>query len=165
MYLDRHQPRKHRIKQVATFTCVSANCIKDAPLAAIDSLYKFASAEFGELILSTGKLRWSSPELFDEPWAVKYDPKLGFDHVIVCKTMLKVAVSMIFTREMPNGNQEHPLYKAIKRWRLEDRFKDEVEAYDALSELLAPTPDTLNEKLKHIVTAWKVQVANSRISR
>lgn len=131
----------------------------DAP----DTLIKYASANHGEAILSTGTLRWSSPELFDEPWAVKHDPKLHFDHMTINKAMLKQATSMIFTRDMPTGHAEHPLYKAIRRWRAEDRFKDEVEAFEALSELLAPTPETLKDKLGHIIRSWQNMVEHTRI--
>ena len=132
-------------------------------MATPESLYKYATTDQAETILATNKLRWSSPELFDEPWAIKLDPKLGFDHLAINKAMLKTAVSMIFTRDMPSGNLEHPLYKAIRRWRSEDRFHDELEAFGALSELLAPTPDTLQQRLHDIVAAWKNLVANSRI--
>ncbi|MBV1876330.1 MAG: DUF2971 domain-containing protein [Pseudomonadales bacterium] len=128
-----------------------------------ESLYKYTSAETAEIILNTGTLRWSSPELFNEAWAIGHSPELDFDHITITKAMLKQAVSMIFIRDMPAGNEKHPLFKAIRRWRTEDRFKDEVEAYDSLSELLAPTPETLESKLKHILSAWVDLVANSRI--
>ncbi len=132
-------------------------------MAAPDSLIKYASADIGEEILSTGTLRWSSPELFDEPWAIPLDPKLNFDHMTINKAMLKTATSMIFSRDLPKGHPQHPLYKAIRRWRSEDRFKDEVEAFEALSELLAPTPETLKEKLCQMLSCWHDLVANARI--
>ena len=132
-------------------------------MATPESLYKYVTAESAVTILNTGTLRWSSPELFDEPWSIPHEPNLGFDHFTINKVMLKTAVSMIFTRDMPPGNENHPLYKAIKRWRVEDRFKDEVEAFDALSELLAPTPETLEAKLKKITSAWRDLVSNSRM--
>jgi hypothetical protein len=128
-----------------------------------ETLIKYVSTETAEKILNTCSLRWSSPELFNEPWAVKYEPKLDFDHKIINDAMLKFAVSMIFSRDMPKGNTNHPLYKAIRRWRSEDRFKDEMEAFDALKELLAPTPETLAEKLKKIVSNWKRLIEHSRV--
>jgi len=128
-----------------------------------ETLTKYASAETAELILNNSCLRWSSPELFDEPWAVKHDPKLDFDHVTINDAMLKTAVAMIFSRDLPKGNVDHPLFKAIRRWRSEDRFKDEMEAFEALKELLAPTPETLADKLKKIVTAWRRLIENVRI--
>lgn len=132
-------------------------------MATPDSLYKFVSVDAARQILADGTLRWYSPELLDNPWFVGHTAELGFDHMMVNKAMLTAAVSMIFARDMPPGNKEHPLYKAICRWRSEDRFNDENEAYEALSELLAPTPDTLREKLKNITKAWRDVVSNSRV--
>ena len=132
-------------------------------MAAPESLFKYVTADLAKIILSDGTLRWSSPELFNEPWAVKYDPKLNFDHLTITKAMLNAAVSMIFTRDMPPGNLGHPLYKAIRRWRADDRFNDETEAFDALKELLAPTPESLQQKLSVLLTAWKSLISNSRV--
>ena len=132
-------------------------------MATPDALYKFVSVDAARQILADGTLRWYSPELLDNPWFVGHRAELGFDHLQVNKAMLSTAVSMIFTRDIPPGNKDHPLYKAICRWRSEDRFNDEMEAHDALSELLAPTPETLQQKLKSIVEAWRELVANSRV--
>ena len=128
-----------------------------------DALFKYATVETAQLMLSAGTLRWSSPELFDEPWAIKQDPALGFDHSTVNHEMLKTAVAMIFTRDMPSGNPEHPLYKAIRRWRAEDRFHDEAEAHAALAELLAPTPETLESKLVKLTCKWRELVEHARV--
>lgn len=134
-------------------------CILVAP----DTLVKYAGPRTAIKILNSGTLRWSSPALFDEPWNVKLDPRLDFDHHLVSKAMLKAAAAMIFTRELPAGNVDHPLYKAIRRWRAEDRFHDETEAHDALSELLAPTPETVRAKLQQMVSTWKTLVETARL--
>ncbi|MFT4634106.1 MAG: hypothetical protein ACI9BC_003137, partial [Crocinitomicaceae bacterium] len=108
-----------------------------------ETLIKYVRPDTAQKVLGSGTLRWSSPELFDEPWSVRLDPHLGFDHQLVSQTMLKAATGMIFARDMPEGNLDHPLFKAIRRWRAEERFQDETEAFEALSELLAPTPETV----------------------
>ena len=128
-----------------------------------EALYKYFSFDAGGKVLANGKLRWYSPELLEDPWFIGYQAELGFNHETINKAMLNTAVSMLFTRDIPPGNKEHPLYKALCRWRAEDRFKDEAEAWDALSELLAPTPETLQEKLQKIVTSWQELVSNSRV--
>ena len=131
-------------------------------MAPPDALYKYVSADSARQILCEASLRWVSPALVDDPWFIGYNAKLGFDHQDVNKAMLNTAVAMIFSRDLPKGNREHPLYKAIVRWRSEERFNNETEAYDALSELLAPTPETLQQKLNNIRTAWQEIVANAR---
>ena len=132
-------------------------------MATPDSLYKYMSFDTARQILGDGTLRWRSPELLNDPWFIGHGAQLGFDHIMVNKAMLNTAVSMLFTRDIPSGNKDHPLYKAICRWRAEDRFKDETEAWDALSELLAPTPETLQQKLATIVSGWRELVANARV--
>lgn len=128
-----------------------------------DALYKYMPFDAAKDILGTGKIRWHSPELLSDPWFIGYKAELGFDAESVNKSMLNTAVSMLFTRDIPSGNKDHPLYKAICRWRAEDRFKDETEAWDALSELLAPTPETLQQKLQTIIDSWRELVSNARV--
>jgi hypothetical protein len=128
-----------------------------------DALYKYVTFDAARTLLESGKIRWHSPELLSDPWFIGFKSELGFDASAVNKAMLNTAVSMLFTRDIPNGNKEHPLYRAICRWRAEDRFKDETEAFDALSELLAPTPETLQQKLQKIVTSWQELVSNARV--
>lgn len=132
-------------------------------LATPEYLYKYASYETGLKILNSGNFRWSSSELFDEPFNIRQDPKLDFDHASVSNAMLKTASAMIFTRDMPEGNNDHPLYKAIKRWRSEDRFHDEEEAFVALSELLAPTPESLKSKINSMEKEWGMLVEHARL--
>jgi hypothetical protein len=128
-----------------------------------DTLIKYVGSDAATKILSSGTLRWSSPELFDEPWSVKLDPQLDFDHFTINKAMLKAATGMIFAREMPKGNADHPLFKAIRRWRAEERFRDEAEAFDALSELLAATPEALRGKLLQMLNTWRSLIETARI--
>ncbi|MCB1644741.1 MAG: hypothetical protein KDI36_04775 [Pseudomonadales bacterium] len=132
-------------------------------MATPETLVKYASINTAMEIINSGTLRWSSPELFNEPWAVRFNPELSFDHHTVSKAMLRAATAMIFTRDLPAGNLDHPLYKAIRRWRGEDRFHDENEAYEALSELLAPTPETLRGKLEKMICQWQALVETARV--
>jgi hypothetical protein len=132
-------------------------------LATPEYLYKYTSYETGLKILNSGNFRWSSSELFDEPFNIRQNPKLDFDHTSVSNAMLRTASAMIFTRDIPDGNHDHPLYKAIKRWRSEDRFHDEDEAFAALSELLAPTPESLKSNVASIQSEWSLLVEHARL--
>jgi hypothetical protein len=129
-----------------------------------ETLIKYVRPDTAQKVLGSGTLRWSSPELFDEPWSVRLDPHLGFDHQLVSQTMLKAATGMIFARDMPEGNLDHPLFKAIRRWRAEERFQDETEAFEALSELLAPTPETVRGKLLQMLNTWRSLVETARVT-
>jgi hypothetical protein len=128
-----------------------------------NTLIKYVGSDAATKILGSGTLRWSSPVLFDEPWSIKLDPQLGFDHFTVNKAMLKAATGMIFTREMPKGNAAHPLFKAIRRWRSEERFRDETEAFEALSELLVATPEAVRGKLLQMFNTWRSLIETARV--
>ena len=88
---------------------------------------------------------------------------MPFDHLSVNQAMLKTASAMIFNRDLPSGDLNHPLYKAIRRWRTEDRFHDESEAYGALSELLSATAGTLELKLRKLECAWQKMISSARV--
>ncbi len=136
---------------------------KDRDVRAAETLIKYATVDTARLILENRTLRWSSPELFPDPWELRADPPLPFDHLAINQAMLKTATAMIFTRDLPAGNLQHPLYKAIRRWRAEDRFHDEEEAYSALSELLSATANTLQVKLQKLSCAWHAMVSRARV--
>ena len=127
-----------------------------------DTLIKYVGSDAAAKILGSGTLRWSSPALFDEPWSIKLDPQLGFDHFTVNNAMLKATTGMIFAREMPKGNATHPLFKAIRRWRAEERFRDEAEAFEALSELLAANPEAVRGKLLQMLSTWRSLIETAR---
>ena len=74
-----------------------------------ETLIKYASADTAKLILSNQTLRWSSPELFEDPWELRAAPQLPFAHLSVNQAMLKTASAMIFTRDLPSGDLNHPL--------------------------------------------------------
>lgn len=132
-------------------------------MKAPETLIKYARVDTAKLILENQTLRWSSPQLFVDPWELRVDPRLPFDHLSINQAMLKMAAAMIFTRDLPAGDLNHPLYKAIRRWRAEDRFHDEEEAFGALTELLSATAGTLEAKLHKLGCAWQAMVASARI--
>ena len=128
-----------------------------------ETLIKYAPADTAKLILTNQTLRWSSPALFAVPWELRADPCLPFNHLSINQAMLKTATAMIFTRDLPAGDLNHPLYKAIRRWRAEDRFHDEEEAFGALTELLSATAGTLEAKLQKLGCAWQNMIASVRV--
>jgi len=128
-----------------------------------ETLVKYTDADTAKKIIGSGTLRWSSPELFHDPWELKLSPDLGFDENAINDGMLHTASSLVFAKELPHGDVRHPLYKAIRRWRLEDRFHDEEEAVEALSELLSATPKFVEGRLKSIMEAWSALVTYARV--
>ena len=44
-----------------------------------DQFFKYATAETAEKILKYGTLRWSSPDVFNDPFDLKHDVEFGFE--------------------------------------------------------------------------------------
>jgi hypothetical protein len=125
------------------------------------SLVKFASAESAIQILSESSLRWSAPSVFRDPFELNHNSSLNFDSKGLLLACVKNTLTLIFSRDEPEGNS--PLIKAIKRWRAEDRFDSEDEATDVLSELLKSMVQYREPKMLQIMNDWKQYSSNLRI--
>jgi len=125
------------------------------------SLVKFASAETGIRILSQSSLRWSAPSIFKDPFELNHRSSLNFDSKGLLVACVKNTLGLIFSRDEPVGNS--PLIKAIKRWRVEDRFDSEDEASDVLNELLRSMVQHREPEMLQIVRDWKQYSSQLRI--
>ncbi len=126
-----------------------------------ESLIKYCSHEAAELILADNTLRWSSPELFGDPFELSSKTDIGFDRDSLLESTVKLTSSMLFSSDHPKGDS--PLVNAIKRWREEERFATAEEAYDVLRELLCKMVDYRVEQLSDSLSKWQIFVRNIRI--
>ncbi|MDQ7050033.1 MAG: hypothetical protein Q9M92_11025 [Enterobacterales bacterium] len=69
----------------------------------------------------------------------------------------------IFGKSAPAGNPNHPVQKAIRRWRSEDRFKDETEIRESLVGLLPAMVEQSFNNAKDIHKQWLEYVENKRL--
>ena len=126
------------------------------------SLVKYATASTGIKILFNKKLRWSAPHVFSDPFENSSRTPLGFDQFDLTKTAVKAIASMIFARDDPRG-EVNSIKKAVRRWRAEDRFHNEEEAQEALSELLPTMISQRYAEVEEFMRAWKLYAFNARI--
>lgn len=126
-----------------------------------DTLVKYCSSETGLTILHGQSLRWHSPECFGDPFELTSQAPLNFDPNQLLDSTTKLASSMIFAPERPNGDS--PMINAIRRWREEGRFGSPEEAHGVLRELLSKMVDYRLSQLNTTLNKWQHYVRNLRV--
>lgn len=118
------------------------------------SLVKYFSITAGLKTLEKQCLRWSSPNLFNDPFELdhNYSPEIDADKLL--KGLINEALAMLFGPNEPTG-KNNQLVAAISRWRDEDRFASEEEAEQVLKQLLSQVANHQQKDLNHFVSNWK----------
>jgi len=78
-------------------------------------------------------------------------------------TSVKYIAGAIFGKTAPRGQPNHPLQKAIMRWRMENRFNDELEVKEALQGLLPAMVDKSFGDAMSVHMNWIQYVSSMRI--
>lgn len=125
------------------------------------SLVKFTDAAAALRILSESTLRWSAPCLFNDPFELNHNTSLSFDSRGLLAACVKYTLGLIFSRDDPKGGS--PLVKAIRRWRMEDRFDSEDEAQEVLTELLNSMVLHREPEMIAIMQEWQQYSSQLRI--
>jgi hypothetical protein len=128
----------------------------------ITSLVKFCDTETGLKILNSQSLRWSSPNLFNDPFELNHNSEPDFTPKDLINGMIKEAISMLFGPTEPTGKSNR-LIAAISRWRGEDRFASEDEAAEVLKQLLTQVAQQQQVSIDKFLSAWALFARNSRI--
>ena len=126
------------------------------------SLVKFLSAERGLTALKEGALCWYAPHMFKDPFEASYQTDLGFDQAQFTKALIKRISAMLFLRDDPEGSMT-PIKKAVKRWRVEQRFRSEDEAEEALVHLLPTMVGNHFNDIQAQYDRWRLYAYNARL--
>lgn len=126
-----------------------------------DSVFKFLQPEAAVKVLSSGCLRWSSPELFNDPLEAGPELAAPLEHATVLDETVKLATSLIFARDVPKGDS--PLINAIRRWRDENRFNSASEAVPVVRDLLDKTVSHHISQVAQLFQQWQIHLATARI--
>ncbi|TQV75465.1 hypothetical protein FLL45_11125 [Aliikangiella marina] len=98
-----------------------------------------------------------------DPFLPDHTSEMEFTIEDFFEEAVKYIAHSILGRSAPRGQPNHPLQKAIMRWRLEDRFKDESEIREALQGLLpAMVEKAFNEAREHH-ELWATFVERKRL--
>lgn len=76
---------------------------------------------------------------------------------------VKFITHAILGREAPKGLPNHPLQKAIMRWRMENRFNDELEIKETLEGLLPSMLSKLYREAESCHNRWIDYVSSKRV--
>jgi hypothetical protein len=98
-----------------------------------------------------------------DPFLPNKFSKLDFDCQSLFERSVKYMTSAILGKSAPKGNPNHPLQKAIKRWRGENRFSDESEIRESLVGLLPAMVEKSFNQAKDIQADWESFVERKRL--
>ena len=98
-----------------------------------------------------------------DPFLPSQFSEMRFDCQDLFEKSVKYMTAAILGKSPPTGNPNHPLQKAIRRWRGENRFSDETEIRDSLVGLLPAMVEKQFNYAKDIHDSWLVFIKNKRI--
>lgn len=91
----------------------------------------------------------------------RYTP-LPFSREEMFEASVKYITQAVLGKSAPGGRPNHPLQKAISRWRAEDRFKDEEEIKVVMQSLLPAIVDKAFHEASAYHQAWIDYVSSHR---
>jgi hypothetical protein len=123
--------------------------------------YKYVTAEVAKIILTTRKLRWSSPLLFNDPFDVTQDLRLNFDASELTKSLAEEFASLI---EQGNASSVGVPYLAtlLDVLRHADRGKRSVIASEFRKEVPGPNLGAI-QAYDGLKNTWREMVPSFRI--
>lgn len=98
-----------------------------------------------------------------DPFLPNKFTQLDFDCQTLFEQSVKYMTSAILGKAAPKGNPNHPLQKAIRRWRGENRFSDEAEIRESLVGLLPAMVEKSFNNAQEIHADWLAYVENKRM--
>lgn len=127
------------------------------------SLAYYGSYQGVMQILKHQSLPLFQADQIPDPFLPNQYTRLDFDCQALFERSVKYMTSAILGKSAPRGNPNHPLQKAIRRWRGENRFNDESEIRDSLVGLLPAMVEKEFNHAKEIFEEWLAFVKNKRM--
>ena len=126
------------------------------------SLAYYGSYQGAMQILKHQSLPLFQADQLRDPFLPTQFTELGFDCQELFEQSVKYMTSAILGKSPPKGNPNHPLQKAIRRWRGENRFSDEEEIRNSLIGLLPAMVEKEFNGAKEIHQEWLEFIENKR---
>ncbi len=127
------------------------------------SLAYFGSYQGATKVLQHQMLPLFQADQLNDPFLPNQYSELQFDCQELFEKTVKYITSAILGKSPPRGNPNHPLQKAIRRWRGENRFNDEAEIRDSLVGLLPAMVEQQFNDAQQIHKEWLAYIANKQI--
>ena len=100
----------------------------------------------------------------NDPFLPDRFSEMPFDVKSLFESGVKEVSHMILGKSPPKGQPNHPLLKAIMRWRMENRFNDEIEIKEALQGLLPAMVEKTFNEAKQAHQSWIDYVSNKKVA-
>lgn len=130
---------------------------------AVSSLIKFCTVDTGVKILSSQSLRWSAPNLFDDPFELQYQSRPDTDATSLLEALRREALILLFGPNVPTGRHNR-LVNVMARWREQERFCDEEEAKTVLTDLLGQIAELQEKQIEQYLLDWRKFARTTRIA-
>lgn len=127
------------------------------------NLIYFASLQGLSQILKKSALPLLEAHQLNDPFLPNRCTPIGFSVQQLFDTAVKHITHAILGKSPPRGQPNHPLIKAIMRWRMENRFNDESEVREALQGLLPAMVEQAFIDAEHNHQAWIDYVSSVRV--
>lgn len=98
-----------------------------------------------------------------DPFMPDHNTQLSFSLSDLFQSSAKYIAHAILGRTPPRGQPNHPLQKAMMRWRMENRFSDEEEIKEALQGLLPAMVEKSFNEAKAQQSDWVDFVSSKRL--
>lgn len=128
-----------------------------------NSLTYYSSLNVISQVLTKSSLPLLEAHQLNDAFLPDKDSVMPFTLKELYDLAVKVIVSAILGKTAPRGQPNHPLQKAIMRWRLENRFNDEAEIKEALVGLLPSMVEQILNEAKKSHEDWLTYVSSKRI--
>lgn len=127
------------------------------------TLTYFGSLQNVSRIMSQAGLLLVEPHQLNDPFLPDKDSSMAFSVKSLFDSSVKYISHAILGKTAPKGQPNHPLQKAIMRWRMENRFNDESEVKEALQGLLPAMVEQAFNEAKGAHQQWANYVTSKRV--
>lgn len=126
-------------------------------------LTKYLSAERGVEALQNGRLAWVSSQMFSDPYENTVNTSLEIDEHSMVDGVIKEMVAMYFAAQDPSPMGSHPIFKAMMRWRKEERFHSEEEIESAMKDVVPNLVTTYFPVVEDYFKKWQKYIRSLRV--
>ncbi len=127
------------------------------------TLSYFGSLQNVSRIISQSGLLLMQAHQLNDPFLPDKNTAMAFGVQSLFESSVKHISHAILGKTAPRGQPNHPLQKAIMRWRMEDRFNDEAEVKEALQGLLPAMVEQAFNEAKESHAKWVSYVSTKKL--
>jgi hypothetical protein len=157
----KHKPEK--VSNIQEFTNLHFKGKNVAYLNDKKFFYKYVSLSSTLAILSTKKVRWSSPVLFNDPFDMPTKIDFQFSGNALADALLDEIVHMVFSEEETKGRVDHPLFAMTMISRKNRHKSTEEEFKKTMLPSIKITAERYETQLSQLRQIWELLRLSMRV--